>query len=52
MYVLLIGNLTVGYHAVGTFSSYDAAHTYARRHVAEGLWYIFTLHQPEAPRGS
>jgi hypothetical protein len=46
-YILLLGNLTVGYHAVGPFPSYGAAKHYAETRVAEGFWHIFQLYPLE-----
>ena len=46
-YVLLVGDLTTGYSAVGPFGNYTLAYEYAQRHVADQTkWFIFKLYAP------
>jgi len=49
MHILLVGNLTVGFYAVGPFKDYTAAVEYAHKHVGHGYWYVFEVTPPEAP---
>lgn len=47
MFVIALGNLTVGYTVVGPFETYEAAERYAADHVADGYAYIFRVYPPE-----
>ena len=45
-HAILVGNLTVGYHLVGSFSSYFEAREYAEAKIGAGYWSIFKLETP------
>lgn len=47
-HMILVGDLTTGYHAVGTFDSYVQAYDYAEKWIAcPTKWAIFALFKPE-----
>lgn len=43
MHVLLVGNLTVGFFALGPFEDYGAAVAHAEEHVGHGYWFVFEV---------
>lgn len=48
-HMILIGDLTTGYHAVGTFDNYSLAFEYAEKWIeCPTKWMIFALFKPEA----
>jgi hypothetical protein len=46
-HIILLGNLTVGFHAVGPFVSRGDAYDYSERNVAVGYAYIMELFPAE-----
>lgn len=48
LHIVLVGNLTIGYHAVGPFENYAAAQLYVDTQLARPtLGFIFALYPPE-----
>ena len=48
-HILMVGDLTTGYHAVGPFGNYTLAYEHAKEHIAdETKYFIFSLFSPEA----
>lgn len=44
MHIVLVGNLTNGYHAVGPFEDYAGALDWAERFVVGTNWFIFAVY--------
>lgn len=43
MHVLLVGNLTVGFYALGPFVDYGAAVAHAEANIGHGYWFVFEV---------
>ncbi len=47
--ILLVGDLTTGFHAVGPFGNYTLAYEHAKEHIVDATkYFVMYLYSPEA----